>query len=156
MGRRLKRIADLVGALLFAAIFLLFVLQVVARYVFAWPLGWPDELITVLFVWVVFWGAALMVPLSAEIRFDLIANALPPRAGRIVGAAAFAVTGLLFVAALPVGIDYLVFSHRMETPVLEIPLSVVYAPLPLFLAAGAVQLGDVVRRKVRDAAGEGA
>ncbi len=149
MGRGLQRIADLVGAALFAGIFLLFILQVVARYVFAWPLGWPDELITVLFVWVVFWGAALMVPLSAEITFDLVANALPGRLGRIVGATAFAVTGALFVAALPVGVDYLVFSHRMETPVLEIPLSVVYAPLPLFLACGAVQLARGVWRKAR-------
>lgn len=155
MGRRLQRIADLVGACLFAAIFLLFILQVVARYVFAWPLGWPDELIAVLFVWVVFWGAAFMVPLSGQITFDLVANALPGRVGVLVGAAAFTVTGILFVTALPVGVDYLIFSHRMETPVLEIPLSVVYAPLPLFLAAGAVQLGLGVLRKLRET-GEGA
>lgn len=145
----MRRIAETLGAAMFAAIFLGFLLQITARYVFAWPIGWPDETITILFVWVVFWGGALMVPLERQISFDLLHDALPPRIRRLAGAAALALTGVLFAAAIPVTVDYLVFSHRMRTPVLDVPLSLVYAPVLLFLVSSILRIAFALVRALR-------
>lgn len=138
---RLQKGADLVGALMFFAIFLLFLLQIVARYVFQWPIGWPDETIAFLFVWVSFWGGALMVPLERHITFDLVDNALPARVARWTRIATLGGTAALFLAAIPVTLDFAVFSHRQTTPVVRFPLSAVYAPVGMFLAVVSVRLG---------------
>ena len=140
LARLLQKGANLIGALMFLAIFLLFLVQIVARYVFSWPLGWPDEAITFLFVWVAFWGGALMVPLEKHITFDLLHDTLPGRWKRFTEIASLAVTGLLFAAAIPVTADFLVFSHRQTTSVMDIPLSVVYVPVLLLLVAIIVRI----------------
>jgi len=48
--------ADLTGAGIFAVLFLALVLQVVRRFVFGAPAAWTEELATIAFVWVIFWG----------------------------------------------------------------------------------------------------
>lgn len=137
----LRRGADLIGALMFLAIFLAFLLQIVARYFLNWPLGWPDEVIAILYVWVVFWGGAFMVGYDQQISFDLVQNALPAKIRKWIAAAIFLITGLLFLSAVPVTADYVVFAHRQTTAVLELPLSIVYVPFLLFLAVWSVRLG---------------
>lgn len=140
---------NIVGALMFMAIFLLFLLQIVARYLFRWPIGWPDEAITFLFVWVCFWGGALMVPVERHIAFDLLDDALPAALRRWTRIAALGVTLVLFVAALPVTADFILFSHRQKTPVIELPLSVVYAPVFVFLLVVAVRIAGAIWRELR-------
>lgn len=146
IGRKLQRGVDLIGAVLFLIIFACFLLQIVARYVFSWPIGWPDEVITILFVWVVMWGAAFMVPLDRQIRFDLLHEALPRRVGRWSEAASLAVTGLLFLAAMPVVLDYIRFTDAQFTPIMSVPLSWVYAPTALLFGATVVRIALAVWR----------
>ncbi|MDH4181506.1 MAG: TRAP transporter small permease subunit, partial [Betaproteobacteria bacterium] len=62
MLRKLRAAADAVGAALFAVLFVTFVVQVAARFAFDRPLPWSDELAVVLYVWVILWAAAVMVP----------------------------------------------------------------------------------------------
>jgi len=133
--RHLNRGAELIGAAMFLLIFAAFLLQIVARYVMRSPIGWPDEAITFLFVWVVMWGGALMVPIEKQISFDLLHEVLPARWRKWTEAVCLAATALLFAAAMPVVIDFIMFSNRQRTSVLEIPLSTVYAPIALFLVA---------------------
>jgi hypothetical protein len=62
MHRWFKRGADAVGAALFAALFLVFMVQVVARFGFNRPLPWTDEVAVMLYVWVILWAAGFIVP----------------------------------------------------------------------------------------------
>ena len=71
----LKRGADAVGAGLFAALFLIFIVQITARFGFNRPLPWTDELAVILYVWVILWAAAFMVPAHEHVMFDLVWNA---------------------------------------------------------------------------------
>lgn len=136
----LQRGANLVGALFFLAIFLLFLLQIAARYIFSWPLGWPDEAISFLFVWVAFWGGALMVPFENQISFDLLHEVFSPKWQKATEIGSLAVTAILLVAAIPITADFILFSHRQTTSVLELPLSVVYAPVLLFIVVTIIRL----------------
>ncbi|MGH8519282.1 MAG: TRAP transporter small permease subunit, partial [Panacagrimonas sp.] len=59
---------------LFAALFVVFIVQVTARFAFARPLPWTDEAAVILYVWVILWSAALVVPEREHVAFDLVWN----------------------------------------------------------------------------------
>lgn len=149
-----RRAAEAVGVALFAAMFMVFVVQVVARFVFDRPLPWTDELAVVLYIAVVLWGAAVLVPWREQVAMDLAVAALPRgwrRGAVFVGAAA---TAGLAAAALPATVDYLRFVMREPTPVLGWPLGLVYAPFALLLGAivvrGAVVAWQALRGHLPD------
>ena len=87
-GKKCKHAADLVGGFLYIGLFLVFVVQVTARFGFNRPLMWTDELAVILYIWVVLWAAAFMVPEREHVMFGLLYDFAPPnlqRAMRIVG-----------------------------------------------------------------------
>ena len=77
MLRWCKKAADHFGGFLFVSLFVVFIVQVVARFVFNKPLPWTDELAVVLYVWVILWAAAFIVPEREHVMFDLVWNAPP-------------------------------------------------------------------------------
>jgi TRAP-type C4-dicarboxylate transport system permease small subunit len=129
---RLSRWADLVGAGIFAILFLSLVMQVVRRFVFGTPAAWTEELATIAFVWVIFWGTAFTVPLPTHVAVDFVVPRFAPSAWRVLYALGLAALGGCFLWALPGIADYLRFMLRERTPVLDWPYGVVYS---IFLAA---------------------
>jgi len=115
--------------------FLALVFQVVFRFVFGKPAAWTEELATIAYVWVIFWGCAFCVPLAAHVAVDLVVPGFAPRAQRVLYALGLAALGGLFLWALPGIADYLRFMQRERTPVLDLPFGVVYS---VFLAAAAM------------------
>jgi hypothetical protein len=79
MRRWFKRGADAVGAGLFAALFIVFLIQIVARFGFNRPLPWTDEAAVMLYVWVILWAAAFVVPEREHVMFDLVWNVVGRR-----------------------------------------------------------------------------
>jgi TRAP-type C4-dicarboxylate transport system permease small subunit len=130
-----RRCADLVGAGIFAVLFLSLVLQVVRRFVFGTPAAWTEELASIAFVWVIFWGTAFSVPLRTHVAVDFVVPLFAPRVRRALYALGLAVLGGCFLWALPGIADYLRFMLRERTPVLDWPLGAVYC---VFLAAAAM------------------
>jgi len=126
------RWADLTGAGIFAVLFLALVLQVVRRFVFGAPAAWTEELATIAFVWVIFWGIAFAVPLSAHVAVDFVVPRFAPRVQRTLYALGLAALGGSFLWALPGIADYLRFMMRERTPVLDWPYGALYS---VFLAA---------------------
>ena len=59
--------------------FLCFILQIVARYVFNYPLGWTDEVSVLCWIWCTLWGAAFVLRERDEVRFDIIYSASASR-----------------------------------------------------------------------------
>jgi TRAP-type C4-dicarboxylate transport system permease small subunit len=136
-----RRAAEAVGVTLFAALLVVFVVQVVARFGFDRPLPWTDELAVVLYIAIVLFGSAVLVPWRDQVAMNLAVAALPrgwQRAAVFTGAAA---TAGLAATALPATLDYLRFVIREPTPVLGWPLGLVYAPFALLLAAVVVRGG---------------
>lgn len=124
--------ADRISAGLFASLFLALVLQVVRRFVFGAPAAWTEELATIAFVWVIFWGTAFSVPLAAHVAVDFVASAFAPPVRRVLYALGMAALAGCFLWALPGTADYLRFMLRERTPVLELPYGIIYS---VFLAA---------------------
>ena len=135
----LKRGADAVGVGLFAALFLTFIVQITARFGFDRPLPWTDELAVILYVWVILWAAAFMVPARDHVVFDLVYNAMGPRTRRGMLLAGSVMAGSLAAYALPGSWDYVRFMAREGTPVLGVPFVWVFVPFVLLLLALAVR-----------------
>ena len=133
MRARLQRGAEAVAAAVFAVLFLTFVVQVGMRFLFDRPLAWSDELIVILYILMVFWGAATLLEEKDHVMLDLVYAALPPGGRRIFALVGAGLTAALLLMLLPEAFDYVRFMAREKTPVLDVPFSVVFAPFVLFV-----------------------
>ncbi len=134
-----QRLINGIGGGLFLALFVVFLVQIAARFGLNRPLPWTDELAVVLYVWVILWAAAFMVPAREHVVFDLVWNSVGPRARQAMAIAAHLLLGGLALAGLPATWDYVSFMRRESTPVLGIPFLWVFLPLVLLVAALAVR-----------------
>mgnify|MGYP006241093235 FL=1 len=96
----LARGCEFIAAMILAAIFIIFLLQIFARYsskiawlmpieqVSTWmssvePIGWTINLISLLWVWLIFFGCAFIVKESDHVTFDILYLAFPDRLRKI-------------------------------------------------------------------------
>lgn len=135
MLRRLKQGADALGVGLFTALFAVFMVQIVARFGFNRPLPWTDEAAVCLYVWVILWAAAAIVPEREHVMFDLVWNACGRRARQAMRVAGNLLIGGLAAWAVPACWDYVHFMAREGTPVLGIPFMWVFLPFVALLIA---------------------
>lgn len=144
-----RRLGDGVSVALFTALFLVFLVQITARFIFHRPLPWTDELAVVLYVWVILWTAALVVPEREHVMFDLVWNAAGRRTRRVMRIAGHAMLGGLCAWALPASWDYVHFMRREGTPVLDLSFMLVFAPFVLLMIALVVRSGVAIVRAWR-------
>src|SRR4051812_29181968 len=78
-GDWLRRRAENIAAGFLAVMFVAFLIQIVLRYLFNFPIGWASELTVVMWLYLVLWGSAFVLREREEIRFDLLYGAAPPR-----------------------------------------------------------------------------
>jgi len=135
LWRRCTGVARIVGGTLFIALFAVFVLQVVSRFLLNRPLPWTDELAVVLYVWIILWACATMVPTREHVMFDLLWQEASPNARRWMTLAGHGLIGGLSLWALPACWDYVWFMSREATPVLDIPFSLVFLPFVVLLVS---------------------
>ncbi|MBU6369395.1 MAG: TRAP transporter small permease subunit [Burkholderiales bacterium] len=124
-----KRWLDHVGGLLFLALFVVFILQIGARFLWNQPLPWTDELAVVLYLWVIFWACAFMVPASSHVSVDILIQHLPAALRIWFQTAGQLMLGGLALWALPASWDYVWFMRREATAVMGLPLFWVFLPL---------------------------
>ena len=62
------------AAALAASITLLLLAGVISRYVFAHPLVWPDELVSLQFLWLAMIGAAMAVHRNEHLRLSVLVD----------------------------------------------------------------------------------
>jgi len=149
--------AGAVGAGLFALLFIVFLVQIVARFGFNKPLPWTDEAAVVLYVWVILWSAAFVVPEREHVMFDLVWNMASRPARRVMRIVGNLMIGGLAAWALPATWDYVHFMAREGTPVLGLPFMWVFLPFVALLVAlvlrSVLAIRDTLRGQGLDEAG---
>jgi TRAP-type C4-dicarboxylate transport system permease small subunit len=135
MRSLLTKGAGAIGAGLFAALFCVFIVQITARFGFNKPLPWTDELAVVLYVWVILWCAAFVVPEKEHVVFDLLWNLAGPRTRQVMRIVGNGLIGGLAAWAIPGCWDYVHFMQREGTPVLGVSFMWVFLPFVLMLGA---------------------
>lgn len=135
MTRWLKSAANAIGGALFLTMFLVFIVQIAARFGFNKPLPWTDEAAVILYVWVILWACAVVVPEREHVVFDLVWNSVGRRSRQVMQIVGNALIGALALAGLPASWDYVHFMARESSPVLSVPFMWIYLPFVLLLAA---------------------
>jgi TRAP-type transport system small permease protein len=137
--RILAKAAEAVSTAAFAAMFGLFLVGIFARYAFGRPIVWSDELIMVIFLWMVFLTEAFVITEREQVTFDGIYDVLGERGRRIVQALGALAIAVMFLVALPTVFDYVRFLWRERTNALQWRLDFVYFCFVIFWAAVVVR-----------------
>lgn len=131
----LQRRADDVGVIMLSLMFLAFVVQITARYVFNYPLGWTLELCLTMWLWTVFWGASFSLRSEDHVRFDMIYLNVSPKAKRWLAAIAAIAIVVTMLVALPRTYDFISFLKIKKSGTLRIPLMYVFSVYLVFMVA---------------------
>ena len=115
--------------------FAAFIIQIVFRYVFNFPIGWSSELTVVTWLYMTLLGSAFWLKESDEIRFDLLSGSLGPSGKRVLGIVVAAAAVVLFGMALPATIKYVAFMKVESSSYLKIRLDVLYSVYVVFAVA---------------------
>ena len=105
-------------------------LGVFSRYVMARTFTWYDEIARLLFVWIVFLGAAVGVRRAAHFRLHLVVDRFAPglrRATEVVGVLVLLGFGLLLIQQ---GWKLVELGQFQRTPVMGLSKQYVYASVP--------------------------
>ena len=135
--------------LLMTAITVLVFLQVITRYVLAYPFDWPEELARMLFVWVALLGAVLAFRKAGHFSIEAFTNLLPPplRRGVSVLLRLTLLAFLLLVAYL--GLDATVRVREQLSTAMEISMSYGYAAVPVSFTCMALEMARALWRQLR-------
>jgi TRAP-type C4-dicarboxylate transport system permease small subunit len=146
MDRVVRILEETCGVLALAVMFFAIVVQVVYRYLFT-PLVWPFELSIYMYICLIYLGAALAARHDSHVVFDVLFNALPEPAQRIVSAILRLLGAVLLLALVPGGIQFMIQSHIMKSASLRIPWSFLVL---VYLMGMLLMAGHLVAGAVRD------
>jgi len=148
-ARWLRRRAENVCAFFLLAMFLCFILQIVARYVFNYPLGWTEEVSVLCWIWCTLWGAVFVLRERDEVRFDLIYSNSSARTRRVFTIITGIATVLLFSIAMPAVYSYVTFLKVERSAYLGIRLDYLYSIYLLFSVGAIVRYAALTWRAIR-------
>ena len=134
-GAWLQRRAENFLAALLAVMFAAFIVQIVFRYFFNFPVGWTSELTVISWLWMVLWGSAFVLKESEEIRFDLISGAVGRRTRRVMGILVGVSIVALYAVSLPATVKYVSFMKVEHTSYLKIRFDYLYSIYVIFAVA---------------------
>jgi TRAP-type C4-dicarboxylate transport system permease small subunit len=148
-ARWLRRRAENVLAGLLVAMFLSFMTQITARYVFNYPLGWTDEVSVLCWIWTVLWGASFVLRERDEVRFDIFYSALGERARCVLTVITGIAVIVLFGIALPAVVSYITFLKVEKSAYLGVRLDLLYSIYVVFSLAVIVRYAALVYLALR-------
>jgi TRAP-type C4-dicarboxylate transport system permease small subunit len=131
----LRRRAENVAVAMLGVLFVAFIIQIVFRYFFNFPIGWTSELTVIMWLWLVLWGAAFVVKESEEIRIDLISGSVGRRMRIALGIVAALAALILYGASLPATWSYVTFMKVESTAYLKIRFDWLFSIYLVFAVA---------------------
>jgi C4-dicarboxylate transporter, DctQ subunit len=131
----LSRRAENIAVVLLAVMFVAFIVQVVSRYLLNLPTGWASELTVICWLWLILWGAALVVREREEIRFDILYGSVRPPVRRAMAVLTALALIALYAGSLPAVWDYVSFMKVQRTAYLQIRYDYLYSIYLLFAVA---------------------
>ncbi len=142
-GRRLWRLLAVAEEVICYSFLVLLVvitsLQVFTRYVLNAPLSWTEEAARMVFTWIIFIGAALIVKRGSHISIDYVPKLLPASVRRwlLLASNTFTLAVVLILAVK--GFRLLQITGASESPALGIRWVYVYAAFPIGMSLMAVR-----------------
>ena len=134
--KRLSRVAEAIAATALAAIFIVFLLQIFTRYsgklsqwmpvenLSLWmseiePLRWTVYLISLIWVWLIFFGCSFVVRERDHVAFDIFYQAAPPRIRKIMTLLGTIILIAVMLISLPATWDAIMANRLMDLKKLQ-------------------------------------
>ena len=134
--KRLSRVAEAIAAIALAAIFIVFLLQIFTRYsgklsqwmpvenLSLWmseiePLRWTVYLISLIWVWLIFFGCSFVVRERDHVAFDIFYQAAPPRIRKIMTLLGTIILIAVMLISLPATWDAIMANRLMDLKKLQ-------------------------------------
>ena len=140
----LRRRTQNIAAILLATMFICFLVQILFRYVFNYPVGWTEELSILCWMWGILWGAAFIVSEQDEVRFDILYSNVSESVRRVFTV----ITGLALIAlygvSLPAAYGFVTFMRVERSAYLRVPVSYLYSIYVIFAVACMVRYAWLV------------
>ncbi len=115
---------------------------VLFRFLPIFPMGWTDEIVELLFAWMVFTGAAELCRQKKHFIVDLIPNMIAgTRTGRVLGIVV-QLLALAFLLVLTYEGLLLAIQATDRSPVFEYPKTLWYMSIPI---SGIIMVGYTIR-----------
>jgi TRAP-type C4-dicarboxylate transport system permease small subunit len=150
LNAALDRVNRLACIGIFAAIFVIMILQIGFRYALNAPLTWTEELARYLYVWACYLGAAVALRRRSHIAITLLADRLPRRLARATLLGTHAL-GLVFLLALVIqGGRLMARTHDVLAITLPIPWSAIYLAAPVGATLMTLQTIETAWQVLRD------
>jgi len=105
--------------------------EVFFRYIIGQAHGWSEELLRYLLIWMTFLGTYLAAKEDKHLGIKVFFDMLPPRVRTPVKFAGDACTIAMFVVFTVLGIQYAVRFFSDSSPLLLIPLGIIYMVMPV-------------------------
>ena len=131
LNRALVALETCTAGALLVAVAVVVLLQVLMRYLFAYPNPWSEEVSRYCFIWLSLLGASLAVEHRAHFRFDQVTGKLAPRTKRAVETGARAVVLIFAFLLIGTGIALMDLTMAERSPALNLPVALVYAAAPV-------------------------
>ncbi len=144
---------EIVASSLLALTLIVLFLGIVFRYALNDPLVWTEELARFCSTWIIFLGAAACFKHERHIGIDVVVRLLPSELQRWTALLVnWLMVGVLAVLVIR-GFQYTSRSFVMHTTVLQIPIGLWNAAVPVGSLLMAIRLLQLMRRSHQD--GEG-
>ncbi|MCI8861768.1 MAG: TRAP transporter small permease [Lachnospiraceae bacterium] len=117
----------------FLIMFFVFVIQIVARYVFKNPVQWAYEMTVMGYLWMVVLGACYAYRDRSHVTFTLVYDALPVKGKAICGFLGNLLMAIAFVAMFIPSCQMISQMKIQVTSVFKIGLNIVYLPFIPFM-----------------------
>lgn len=127
-----REFADAVPAILLAAMFACFIIQVFMRYVMDSPVGWTVEVCVIAWLWILLWGQSVSADETDEIRFDIVYHSVSRETRRWFRLTFSVLLVAIYAWSLPALWDFVTFMKIQKTTYLDIRFNWVYSIALIF------------------------
>lgn len=151
--RSCRAAVEAVPAVLLAAMFLCFIVQVFMRYVMNDPVGWTVEVCVIAWLWILLWGQSVSASEEDEIRFDIVYGSVRPPLRRVFRIIFSLLLVAIYAWSLPALWDYVTFMKIEKTTYLDIRFNWIYGIAVIFSVASILRYLWILWTALRGADG---
>lgn len=119
----------------FIVMFMTFVVQIISRYVFKFPLTWAYEVTVIGFSWTVILGACYAMRQRNHVKFTLIYDMLSPKMAALTRLAGNVIIFVTFLLLIQPSMEYVSFMGFQSTSVFKIKLSWIFSVFVYFVVS---------------------
>ncbi|UCZ52908.1 TRAP transporter small permease [Bacillus shivajii] len=135
--RKVDWLYESTAVTVYALAIIIMLVQVFSRYVLSSPMMWAEEFARLMFVWIVFIGAPIVIKRHGNIAVDYFIQYLPQMFRRKLKLVLYVIAAIFSLLIAYLGMNMVISHWHMTLNTLPFPQSVRYLPIMLgFLMMG--------------------